>query len=252
MSNVSSIQVINQSIDNITADEALARVSEAIRSRHYLSIATINPEIIVLSARDKSYARILSKLNLRLPDGAGLTLISRYFGHAKFKERIPGVDFIGNLLVLAEKKNYKVMTLGAGVESARKAEINLRRRYPDMAVKCLSGGIIDPDNADRDIIFSIKSFKPDIIIVGLGAPKQEYFIANYQKKLNIPVAIGAGGTIDFMAGIAHRAPAAMRSLGLEWLWRLILYPKRWRRITNAVFVFPWLYIRWRAGGKIWF
>jgi len=246
MSDNSTIRVINQNIDNLTASEALMRADNAIHSRRYLSIATVNPEIIVLSARDKLYARILGQLNLRLPDGVGLTIMSRYFGYAKFKERIPGVDFVKNLLVLSEKKNYKVMMLGAAAESSLDAERILNRQYPNLAIKCLSGGVIDPHNADRNTIDKIKSFKPDILVVGLGAPKQETFILNYQKKLGAHVAIGAGGTIDFLAGRARRAPKIICRLGLEWLWRVILYPGRWRRIFTATIVFPFLYLKWRA------
>ena len=245
MANSPSIQIINQNIDNLTASEALESADNAIHSRRYLSIATVNPEIIVLSARSKTYAGVLSRLGLRLPDGIGLTLMSRLFGKAKFKERIPGVDFVKSLLVLAEKKGYKVLMLGAGIASSLKAEKILRRQYPNLAIKCLSGGVIDPYNADQHTIEQIKSFNPDILIVGLGAPKQETFILNYQKKLGAYVAIGAGGTIDYLAGQARRAPRIIRRLGLEWLWRLLLYPSRWRRILTATIVFPFLYLKWR-------
>ena len=240
-----TIRVINQNIDNFTSHEVVSLAEECIRYKKKLSIATINPEIMVRSAHSKELSEILSKFTLRLVDGIGISLLTRITGVGVFKERIQGVNLVQKLIKISVKKNYRIMFLGASAPSANAAHQKLTAKYPKLKLKCLSGGQIDPRKLTAPILTEIRRFKPDILVVALGAPKQEELIIRYQLDLGVPVAIGAGGTVDFFAGVARRAPRLIQNIGLEWLWRLLLYPRRWRRIFNAVIIFPALFLRWR-------
>lgn len=239
-----TIPVINQEINNLDYAEVVERIDAAIQHKDRLSIATVNPEFIVRATRDEKFAQTLRDFLLRVADGTGIVLLSRIFGKGKFKTKVTGADLVPRIIKLALHKQYKVMFFGSTEEVARAVEAKLKKQHPALLFKCFAGGAINPDQVSDEVLTTIGSYKPDVLVVGLGAPKQEYFIANYQKKLAVPVAIGAGGTIDFLAGAARRAPTLMRSLGLEWLWRLFTEPHRWRRIFTATLVFPYLYLKW--------
>jgi N-acetylglucosaminyldiphosphoundecaprenol N-acetyl-beta-D-mannosaminyltransferase len=244
-----TVTVINQKLNNLSQNELIGLIDSAIQHKDCLSVATVNPEFMVLSVRDKKFAQTLRDFSLRVADGTGIVLLSRIFSKGKFKTKITGSDLIPRIINLVLQKQYKIMFFGSTGKAARAACHNLGKKYPNLLLKCYGGGLIDPNKVSVEVLSTIKAYRPDILIVGLGAPKQEYFIANYQKKLNVPVAIGAGGTIDFIAGTARRAPKMMRRLGLEWLWRLLVEPRRWRRIFNATLVFPWLYVKWIISKK---
>lgn len=239
----SSIRVINQDIDNTTIDDVVKRAKCAIDDNGFLTIATVNPEFLVLSARDEKFSSTLKKFDIKVPDGFGTVALPRLLGRGKFKQRITGVDLSWKLLALAGRSKYKIMLLGASRDNSQKACAKIRANFPSICVKCISGGVINPFDIKNDLKSEITAFKPDILLVGLGAPKQEYFITNNARNLGINVAIGVGGTIDFLSGASLRAPEWMQSIGIEWLWRLFIEPRRWRRIFTAVFVFPCVYIR---------
>jgi len=248
-SNNSKIQVLNQSIDNLTMDEVIDMVKKSIDGHKTISIATVNPEFMVLSARDKKFAQVLKGFTIKTPDGFGITLLPRIFWRGKFKARITGADLSWRIFTLANKHGYRVLMLGASDEAANAACRVLRGDCPSLKIKCISGGTINPFDANKKLLDDIKAFKTDILLVGLGSPKQEYFIDKYQKELGASVAVGIGGTIDFIAGSARRAPLWMRQIGLEWLWRVTLEPHRFRRILNATIIFPCYYIGYLFHGS---
>ena len=238
------VRVINQVLDNLTSDEIVVRVCSAIEKRRPIIIATVNPEFMVLSSRNEKFARTLSKFDVKTADGTGIVFMSALFGH-KFRSRVTGADLTHELIGIANQKRFKVVMLGGSEESALKACNRLRNDYPSLNVDCISGGTINPDRIDDGLIKKIREAKPDILFVGLGSPKQEYFITKLSETVTIPVTMGVGGTIDFISGVARRAPRWMRSMGQEWLWRLVTQPKRFGRIINATIVFPWYYLLWK-------
>lgn len=241
----STIKIINQDINNLTSREVVTLAEECVRYKKKLSIATVNPEIMVLSAQSNEFSEILSKVTLRLVDGIGITLLAKITGAGAFRERVQGVNLVQKLIGLCLEKNYRIMFLGASAQSANTACQKLTAKYSKLKLKCLSGGQIDPRKLSAQILSDTRDFKPDILVVALGAPKQEEFIVNHQLTLGVPVAIGAGGTVDFFSGAARRAPRLVQNIGMEWFWRLLLYPRRWHRIFNATIVFPYLFIRWK-------
>jgi len=243
-----TIKVINQEIDNLSTDEISDIVTDSIRKREFVSIATVNPEFLVSSVKNHKFAHTLSKFNIKTADGFGVLLMSALFGH-RFSNRVTGVDMTYKLIDIANKNKYKVVMVGASEDSALKACNKIRYNYPSLQIDCIGGGVIDPNIIDKDLAEQLHRYKPDILFVGLGSPKQEFFIENAQKKIGAPVAMGVGGTIDFISGVAHRAPKWLRSIGLEWLWRLFTQPRRLSRIITATIIFPLYYLRWIIFGR---
>jgi N-acetylglucosaminyldiphosphoundecaprenol N-acetyl-beta-D-mannosaminyltransferase len=237
-----NIIVLGQRINNITLVETLDEIHKAIKSNECLTIATVNPEFLVLATRNKRFRNILSAFDLRVPDGVGILYLTNIFTRNRFRERVTGVELSEKLIKLCANNSYKVALIGGSSESNKKACEKLLGRCPALSLYGNNGGTINPNTPPEQLISEIKAFKPHVTLVALGAPKQEYFINNIKNDIK-SVYVGVGGTIDFMAGTAYRAPSFFRKIGLEWLWRLFFEPKRFKRIINATLVFPAYYIK---------
>lgn len=237
-----TISVLGQSINNITLKETLAIATKAIKDDKSLAIATVNPEFLVLATRNKQFSSTLSTFDIRVPDGIGILYLTNIFTRNRFKERVAGVELSEKLIEFCAHKGYKVALIGGSAKANKKACKNLLAKYPSLALYGSSAEIIDPSNPPPKLLAELASFKPQLTLVALGAPKQEYFIRTLEKGIK-SVFIGVGGTVDFIAGAARRAPLFVRKIGLEWLWRLFCEPRRFKRIINATIVFPAYYIK---------
>jgi len=237
-----TILVDNLPLHNITSKSLMERIESAIKSRHPISIATVNPEFIVAAHRDKKFFDTLVNFDYRIVDGSGIMLLTRIFTRQHFVERVTGSDMTTDLLKMASENGHRIMLLGGTAESSALAGANIKKKYPNILIDCFDGGIINPNAIKPEVLNRIEEFAPDILLVALGMRKQEYFIESVKQKFTIPVMIGVGGTIDFLSGTIKRAPKIIKTLYLEWLWRLILQPSRIKRIGQAVFIFPWIYI----------
>lgn len=238
------MQILGVKVDNISHEEALAKVLDFFQNGQHV-ITTPNPEFILAAQEDKEFKNILNRADLALPDGFGLILMSRLIG-TPLKEQICGSDFIWNICALAEKENKTVYLLGAQEGVAIKAAENLREQYPQLKIvgaeMGLRLGINDQSDAlhgNQQLIARINAVQPDIIFVAFGHGKQEKWIAENLSKLpSVKIAMGVGGSLDFIANVVPRAPLWMRQIGCEWLWRLIQEPRRWHRIYRAIIKFP--------------
>jgi N-acetylglucosaminyldiphosphoundecaprenol N-acetyl-beta-D-mannosaminyltransferase len=193
-----------------------------------------------LAQKDEEYKMGLNQADLAIPDGTGLILASWFLGN-KLKQRITGVDFVWQLCGLAEKLDKSIYFLGGQNGAGQAAAEVLTKKFPRL--KTFYGG----DNlspADFKIITDIKEKNPQILLVAFGHGQQEKWIINNLKQLSsVDVAMGVGGTFDFIGGKVKRAPLFLRRIGLEWLWRLILQPWRWQRILTATVKFSWLVVK---------
>ncbi len=206
------------------------------------TIVTPNPEQIVYAQKDKHFVDILNQADVAIPDGIGLALAGRFLNvqypisndQIKLK-RIPGVEFMEGLVRLAAKDGYRIGLIGGRDGVAVKALECLQKRYPGLV-----GWAMEPEGKSiEEIVRKIADTDTRLVFVGLGAPKQEYFI----EKLQAPVvAMSVGGSFDIIAGKTPRAPFLLRTIGVEWLWRLVREPWRWRR-QLALFKFLWLVLR---------
>ena len=226
---MSRISICKLPIDILSRFEALERCHEFLRSNAPHHITTVNPEFIVEAQKNTAFCDILKKSDLALCDGMGVQFAARWLHGIKL-ERICGVDFMVDLCELAQREGASVFFLGGRNDAAKKTAEVLQKRFPRLNIVGVS------ENIDISTYRNV-----GILFVALGAPKQELWIAQNSELLQargVKIAMGVGGAFDFISGNIKRAPRFMRKLGFEWLWRLVMEPRRLKRIFNAVFVFP--------------
>lgn len=204
-----------------------------------VTIVTPNPEQIVYAKRDEQFAGILNRADVAIPDGGGIVWASRVFHPSARIVRIPGVEFMEDLVAMEKKRGVPIALIGGRGGLAVRTLECLQARYPG-----LQGWTVEPEKAPIEkIAEKIRKTKTRMVFVGLGAPKQEYFIEklrtqNLRTRTSI-ILMSVGGSFDIMTGRTPRAPQFMRALGLEWLWRLLREPRRFGR-QLALVKFVWL------------
>lgn len=235
------VQILGVAIDDVTEDEALALAEAMIQHGGPHQICTVNPEFVVEAGRNPAFAATLAGADLCTPDGFGVLLAARYLG-TPLRGRVTGVELVRRLAALAAVRGYRVFLLGAGPGVAEAAAAALCQQYPGLHIVGWFGGTPAPRH-EPFLRQLIQAARPDLLLVAYGHPRQDLWIARNQPVLGVPLAIGVGGTFDYLAGRVARAPGWLRRLGLEWLYRLIRQPQRWRRIFEAVPYFMWLVVR---------
>ncbi len=221
------IYITGLPVDNLTYEETLVTLESFILEGSPHLVVTLNPEMVVRASRDREFREIVLSASLVLPDGVGIVWASRILG-TPLKERVTGVDTLERFAALASKKGYKPFFLGASPGVAQKAASVLSERYPGFKVAGVYSGSPSPSE-EKTILEVIRSASPDALFVAYGSPAQEKWIARNLHSLKVPFAMGVGGAFDFIAGVVPRAPKIIRKVGLEWLFRLILQPWRWKR-----------------------
>lgn len=202
---------------------------------------TTNPEILLYARQHPDYWNILRQADFRLVDSFGLQLVGRLKGARPARQA--GVDLAWRICETAQERGWKVGLIGGQASIADKAAWKLRQSFPSLQVMAEQGGEVMADGTDdeagAEARYRLTHFAPDVLFVAFGHPRQEAWIArNLHDMPSVKLALGIGGTLDFWSGTKKRAPDWMRRLGLEWLYRLIREPRRWKRIFDAVVVFP--------------
>lgn len=219
---------MNTEIDNLTMREALEAIDKLILENRNAFVVTPNVDHIVQLEKGGELCEVYKNANLILADGKPLIWISKWYG-TPIKEKISGSDLFPLLCEHAAKRNYRIFFLGAAKGVAAKAAENLSKRYPGLQIV---GTYSPPMGFGKNtsellnIEKKIKRAAPHILIVGLGCPKQELFIFHNRERLNVPISLGLGASLDFEAGNIRRAPKWMSDYGFEWLFRIFQDPKR--------------------------
>lgn len=224
-------------VDNITLDEAAAKVEEFLRASTPHLIVTPNPEMIVAAQKDQELKEIINNASLRLPDGISMVVVSRILG-CPLRERVTGIDFLLKAVELSSHRGYKLFLLGGQPGTAQEAGLRLIEQFPGLNIVGTQHGYF-AESEEKQIITQIKDTKPDILFAGLGASRQEKWLARHLNELNVPVCVGVGGSFDVISGKKKRAPKWVQRLYIEWLYRLITEPNRWKR-QLALPKFLWL------------
>ena len=214
-------------VDRISMPEALATLELFIRQQKPHIIATANAEMVMLAQNDPELHAILNAADLVLADGAGVVWAAKKMG-TEVPERVAGYDLTQKLLERAAIAGYRVFWLGASQGVAEAAAAKAESKWPGLISAGIRDGYFSSD--DASVAQTINASRPDILLCALGVPKQEKWLARNVGALNVPVAIGVGGTFDVMAGKVTRAPLWMQQSGLEWLYRLICQPSRFMRM----------------------
>ena len=233
-------------LDDLATEGQLVRELERfLEDERPRRVFTPNPEILLLARRDPSYASVLNTADLALPDGTGVALVESIRARRRVR-RWPGVEVGAELLRLAAGRGDGVVLLGGRDGAAERAARRWRSSLPGLRVEAVGSdvtvgedGRAETPDLDAEVVERIRSLAPAIVLVGLGAPKQERWIADHADRLpSARVLMGVGGAFDMWGGTLRRAPEWMHALGLEWLWRLVLEPARLPRIARATLVFP--------------
>lgn len=225
---MSRMKFLNAEVDNLTMNEAVQKIEQLILNKKPSYVVTPNVDHIVKLETDKEFQEVYKEADLILTDGMPLIWISKLKKNP-IKEKVSGSDLFPEVCKLAAHKGYKVFLLGAAEGVAARAAENLKEKYKGLNVVGTyspSYGFEKKEDEIQAIIKMINEVKPDVLAVGLGAPKQEKFLYNYRKQLNVPVSLAIGASIDFEAGNINRAPKWMQHIGLEWFYRLCKEPKR--------------------------
>lgn len=222
------IKFMNTNIDNLTMAETLNEIDKLIQKKICSYVVTPNVDHIVRLEKDKELQKVYKNASLILTDGKPLIWISKWY-KTPIKEKISGSDLFPRVCQLAANKNYTMYLLGAAEGVADTAAKNLMKKYPGLNVVGTYSppfGFEKNEQEMNKIKTQIQEVHPDILIVGLGCPKQEKFMYYHCKELGVPISFGLGASIDFEAGNIKRAPKWMSNHGLEWLYRFSKEPKR--------------------------
>lgn len=204
-------------------------------------ICTVNPEFFVIAKQEAKFYAVLQQATC-VADGIGIVLAARILGK-RFPERVTGSDSIYRIAERAAAEGWRLFLLGAAPGVAQQTADVLVEHYPDLQIAGTYAGSPRDEDAN-DIITCINASDADILFVAYGAPRQDYWIAQHRAKLEVYVALGVGGAFDFVAGVVPRAPVWMQRLGLEWLFRFLRQPSRWRRMLRLP-VFIWMVLSYR-------
>lgn len=222
------IKFMNTCIDNLTMSETLNEIDKLIQKKICSYVVTPNVDHIVRLEKDEELQKVYKNASLILTDGKPLIWISKWY-KTPIKEKISGSDLFPRVCQLAANKNYTMYLLGAAEGVADTAARNLMKKYPGLNIVGTYSPPFGFENNEQEmnkIKAQIQDVHPDILIVGLGCPKQEKFMYYHCKELGVPISFGLGASIDFEAGNIKRAPKWMSNHGLEWLYRFSKEPKR--------------------------
>src|SRR5258708_1586244 len=238
------VTILGVKVNSTPRSELLKEVQAKLSKKMQFYIVTPNPEIILEAQSDPELAHSLNSADFSIPDGVGLKIMSKARDSFTI---IKGREFMLDLFKLANDQKLKVYLLGSTPEINKKALNILISDYPKIIARGNSGPILDDKakpvskvytSLQFEIVKEINSFKPDLLFVAYGAPKQEKWISQWLPKLKVTGAMTVGGSLDYFSNSVLPVPNFFANLNLEWLWRLIQDPGRIGRIFNALIVFP--------------
>jgi N-acetylglucosaminyldiphosphoundecaprenol N-acetyl-beta-D-mannosaminyltransferase len=228
--------VLGFRVARLGLDETVVRCRDAIASGVRLYQASINAAKLVNARGDERLAEVLHRADLLSPDGQSIVWASRVLGDP-LPERVAGIDLMFRLLDLAEREGFSVFVLGARTDVLEAAIRKIGEWHPHLDVVGSHHGYFD-DNEGESICALINRAQPQLLLVAMSSPRKEFWVEANAGRLDVPVIVGVGGSIDIVAGVAARAPRWMQRGGLEWAFRLVQEPRRlWRRYlrTNTLF-----------------
>ncbi|MFA7056205.1 MAG: WecB/TagA/CpsF family glycosyltransferase [Candidatus Cloacimonadales bacterium] len=224
---------------NTTMKKAIEIIDKTIKSKNKNKFFFVNPDCMNKLYKDKEYFAIMQRADYIFPDGIGISIACNIL-KTPLLENVNGTDMLPYLCELSEKREYKIFLFGAKPGIAEKMKMSLEEKYPNLKIVGTQSGYFDWDKDTSPIIDKINASEADILLVAFGVPLQEKWIDENFERLNPQVQMGVGGLFDFYSGDMKRAPKWMREIGMEWLFRLLMEPKRmWKRyvIGNPLFLY---------------
>ena len=234
-------------IDDLTVAEFCDRVRQWLGMEERRVIFTPNAEVLLLARSNEIFRELLNQSDLSIPDSVSLCFAIAALTDGKLRSRIPGVDALQMIAQVCEQQHKRLVLLGGEHGVATQAAEALRRRHSILNVVGYDPGKIPFDGKrvliEETVVEKLRTLAPDVVAVALGQGRQEFAIALLKGYLSgVKIWIAVGGALDMIAGSRPRAPQWLQRFGFEWLWRVAIEPRRWRRTMNAAVVFPLLVI----------
>lgn len=245
-----TVKILGVEIDNLTLDEAADRTKNLVQKSNKSCELVVAPnvEFIMAAQKDKMFFDILRSAKLATPDSFGVEIAAK-LQKKPLKQRIPGQAYFRKILEVGQKEGWTFYFLGGKDDTVSKAIQNIKKIYPQIKVVGSHEGFFEK-SSEETVIEEINRLKPNVLFVAMGAPTQEKWIYAHQKELKVDIAAGQGGTFDYEAGNVKRAPKWMQKIGLEWLWRLILQPRRiTRMIVLPIYLLKIIFTKDNTKGK---
>ncbi|HEY8911279.1 MAG TPA: WecB/TagA/CpsF family glycosyltransferase [Desulfosporosinus sp.] len=220
------VNILGITVDTYSMQETVERIRQAVNSQVQMRVVTANPEMIYASVRDQRLMNVINSADVVTADGIGVVWAARRLG-TPVKERVTGIDLVQAIFPVANAEKWRIFFLGGKPGVAEQAANQVIATYPGIAWEAEHGYFRSEDEAY--VLEKIRHFQPDILLVGLGAPRQEHWIAEHPGLAK--VSVGVGGSFDALAGLVIRAPKRLQELHVEWLYRLCKEPWRWKRQT---------------------
>lgn len=222
------VNILNVPIDALGEKQAFVRVVDFFKGDSLKKVYTPNPEIVMLAQTDASLYRILQEGDLVVPDGIGLIIASKLKGLG-LVERVAGIDLMHRILIYCGQQGKSIYILGGKPGVAEVAAVNIEEKYPGIRIAGFHHGYLKEED-HGGLIEDINASGAEVLFVCLGAPRQEIWIDRHKEQLKCKIAMGVGGSVDVYAGVVKRAPKVYQKLGLEWFYRLIKEPWRYKRM----------------------
>ena len=240
------VPLLGVGIDAMTLPDLLGQVAQAVRSGAHQMVLYVNVYCMNIAWRESRYRRLLNRADVVYCDGAGVVWGARFMGR-HLPPRMTGADWIYDLCRQCQGNGQRLFLLGGEPGTADRARQILEDKFPGLNVVSARHGYFRAEESP-DLVAEINRCAPDILLVGLGSPLQEYWIEDHFERLQVPVVWAMGAVMDYVVQKVPRAPHWMRDRSLEWLFRLMIEPKRmWRRYVVGNPLFLWHLLITRCG-----
>ena len=218
--------ILEIGVDLYSLEDTVERIRQGVAEKRQIRVVTANPEIIYAAGRDMELKKLINSAEIVTADGVGVVWAARWLG-LPVAERVAGIDLLNALFPVAHAGKWRIFFLGGKPGVAERAASRVCQENSDIVWSAWHGyfGPLE----EPELLARIRLFQPDVLLAGLGMPRQEHWLAGHHDLA--PVSIGVGGSFDVLAGIVPRAPKKIQALHLEWLYRLCKEPWRWRRQT---------------------
>ena len=235
-----TVSIYGIPFSKLTMKETVSWLTDAITERRGVQVITANPIMVMAALENDKIMRIMKQADMIVPDGSGIVWAANYAG-SPLTERVTGFDLLHELMRVGEQHRWRVYMLGSAPEVIQAAKERLKQQYPDVDIVGARDGFFTAAE-DEQVVQEIQAIAPDILFVARGADTQEPWIAQYRDRLNASLMMGVGGSFDVISGRLQRAPVWMQKTKLEWLYRLMKEPTRYKRML-ALPKFAWKVIR---------
>lgn len=234
------VKILGAYIGTQNMNQTVDMLAVFVKSGRPHQIITLNPEYLYSAQQQPELLDLVNSVDLVTPDGTGIVWACRLSGNP-VPERVTGIDLMLRLCARGDQEGWRVFLLGAAPGIAEEAGEKLKQQFPGLVIAGTHHGYFT-DNESERIVEIIREAKPQLLFVALGMPRQEQWIAKYNPKMGVPVAMGVGGSFDVISGRKERAPLWTQKLKIEWLYRLMKEPSRWKR-QLVLPKFAWLVIK---------